>query len=356
MKTIVSLLITVLCVPFASAYEYYKSGGSKIYWRDESVKMRMSEVSFPEGSIWSEAFEEAVDRWYDNPSPLYFFTDYGDGSVSTNNSQNEVWFSDDQNILDGAPAICLVWNSGTKITAADVVYDADFDFTVSESPSRSVAYTGSERTFVSTTIHELGHALGLDHENDEYSALGESWSHLSRNGETLHFYPGEDACDGAVFLYGSVSSGYQDVSVTHWKYKGRSGEYSTHERTEVYSSSGVPLTVRSGTDEDPAYEVTKGQVVKAEFTFENNGRSTQTPTVGWYLSVNNTISTGDTLLDTTTPTIGRNDVYTTSNTITIPTTLTSGTYYWLGVVIDKDDVIGERNESNNATHIRIYVK
>lgn len=358
MKKISLLILAALggtICPLARAYEYDKHNGDKIYWRDTSQKMRMSEVSFPEGSIWSEAFEEAIARWYDNPSPFYFFTAYGEGSVDVDNSQNEVWFSDDADILgrgdDRAPAITLTWSRGTRLTAADIVFDVEFDFTVSDSPSRSLAYTGSERTFVTTCLHELGHALGLDHENDEYSQMGESWTHVSRNGDTLHFYPGEDACDGAVFLYGTVNSGYEDVSVTHWKYLGRDGEYSTHQRTKVYDSSGNALTVHSGTEDDPAYEVTNGQVVKPEFTFENNGRSTQSPTVGWYLSSNNTISTLDTLLGTSVPTISRNDVFTTTKSITLPSTLTRGSYYWLGVVIDKDDDISERNESNNASHI-----
>jgi hypothetical protein len=358
LKTICLLLAPVfasLCLP-ARAFEYDQSGGSKVYWRDESQKMRMSEVSFPAGSIWSDAFEEAIEQWYYNPSPFYFFTEYGEGGVDADNSQNEVWFSDDQSLLDGAPATCIVWSRGTEITAADVIFDVDFDFTVSDSPSRSIAYTGSERTFVSTSIHELGHALGLNHENDEYSQMGESWTHVNRNGDTLHFYPGEDASDGAVFLYGSVASGYQDVSVCHWKYLGRDGEYSTHQRTKVYNSSGGNLDVHPGTEEDPAYEVTKGTVVKPEFTFENNGRTTQTPLVGWYLSSNNTISTSDTLLTTSSPEIGRNNVYVTNRSVTLPSNLTSGAYYWLGVVIDKDDTLSEVREANNATHIRIYVK
>jgi hypothetical protein len=359
MKTAL-LILVFLCgalAPLARAYEYYTSGGSKIYWRDESQKMRMGSVSFPAGSIWSDSFEEAVDRWYDNPSPFYFFTEYGDSSLDTNNSQNEVWFSDDQNILDGAPAITLLWNSGTKFTAADIVYDADFDFTVSDLASRSSAYSGTERTFVTASLHELGHSVGLEHENDEYNIMGADWNHVNRNGDTLHFYPGEDACDGAVFLYGVVGSGYQDVSVTHWKYLGRDDEYSTHQRTKVYDSGGAELVIHAGTEEDdPAYEVTKGATVKPEFTFENNGRTTQTPTVGWYLSVNNFISTFDTLLSTTTPTIGRGDVYVTSHSVVIPNTLTSSTYYWLGALIDKDDTLSEVNENNNATHIRIYVK
>lgn len=118
----------------------------------------------------------------------------------------------------------------------------------------------------------------------------------------------------------------------------------------------MALNVRSGTDDDPAYEVTKGTVVKPEFTFENNGRTTQTPLVGWYLSSNNIISSGDTLLATTSPELGRNDVDVTSHFVTLPSNLTGGEYYWLGVGIDKGNAISEVREANNATHIRICVK
>jgi hypothetical protein len=51
------------------------------------------------------------------------------------------WFSDDPNILDGTPAITVWWQSGTQWTAADIGFDADEDFTVSDSPSRASAYT-----------------------------------------------------------------------------------------------------------------------------------------------------------------------------------------------------------------------
>jgi hypothetical protein len=63
----------------------------------------MSAVSFPQGSIWSDSFELAIEQWFYNPSPFYFYTEYGENSVDADNSQNEVWFSDDQSLLDGAP-------------------------------------------------------------------------------------------------------------------------------------------------------------------------------------------------------------------------------------------------------------
>ena len=369
MKTTFKSTLAVLAIGALScvlnhpvrAYEYYTSSGSKVRWDDTSVKLRMSEISFPEGSAWAEAFETAINQWTKNPSPFWFYTQYGDGSISTNNSQSEVFFTDDDSFLDDAPAATLLAYRGDEIQWADIGFysgsDTDRDFMSGDTASSSEGYGGSHRPFISTAIHELGHALGLDHEDDEYNMMGTSYTHLGCNAGTLIFGPGEDASDGAVFLYGLYSEDYEDVGVTHWKYLGRDGHgYSTHTRTVVKNSSGTTLAVHAGTEDDPCYEVTSGQIVKVEFTLENNGKHTQSPLVGYYLSSNNNISTHDTLLATRTPTIGRNSVYTTDYTVTLPGTLISGHTYYLGIIMDKDDTISEVREGNNATYVGIYVK
>jgi len=341
----------------APAYEYSTSGGSKICWDDTSVKLRMSEISFTEGDAWSDAFEMAINQWTKNPSPFYFYPQYGDGSVSTNNSQSEVFFTTDSNFLGGAPAATLVASRGDEIVWTDIGFDAAFDWMSGDTATSSVGYGGNFRPFTSSAIHELGHALGLDHEDDEYNMMGTSYTHLSCNAGSLIFGPGEDASNGAVFLYGLYSEDFEDVGATHWKYLGRDGNgYSTHTRTVVKSSGGTTLAVHAGTEDDPCYEVTSGQTVKVEFTLENNGKHTQSPLVGYYFSSNNNITTSDTLLTTRTPTIGRNSVYTTDYTVTLPNNLLSGHTYYLGIIMDKNDTLSEVREGNNATYVGIYVR
>lgn len=338
------------------AYEYFTSSGAKIHWNDTSVKLRMSEISFTEGDAWADAFEMAINQWTKNPSPFWFHTQYGDGSVSTNNSQSEVFFTHDSNFLGGAPAATLVASRGDEIQWTDIGFDASYTWMSGDTATSSLGYGGGYRPFTSTAIHELGHALGLDHEDDEYNMMGTSYTHLSCNAGSLIFGPGEDASDGAVFLYGLYTDDYEDVGVTHWKYLGRDGTgYSTHTRTVVKNSSGATLAIHAGTEDDPCYEVTSGQTVKVEFTLENSGKHTQSPLVGYYLSSNNNITTGDTLLATRTPTIGRNSVYTTDQTLTLPS-LTRGQTYYLGIIMDKDNTLNEVREGNNATYVGIYVK
>ncbi len=351
------VLAAALLFPCAgAAYEYLDTGSGKVRWNNNSVKLRMHEDSFTAGDAFSTAFEEAVSRWYNNPSPFYFYTQYGDASHSTNNSQTEVFFTSDQTFLGGAPAAALTAWRGDEIVWSDIGFDEDEDYTTSHTASSTLGYGGEYRPFISTSLHELGHALGLQHENDEYNMEGTSYTHLGCNGGSLKFYAGEDACDGAVFLYGYNGTDFEDVSATHWQYDGRDGEYSTHRRTRLLDSSGVELAKVSSSAADPTYKVSSGQTIKAVFTIENNGRHNQTPGVGYYYSSNNTITTSDTLLDTRTPTIGRNDVYTFTNTITLPTGLTSGRTDAVGIIVDRNNAISEVNESNNATYILIYIK
>ena len=54
--------------------------------------------------------------------------------------------------------------------------------------------------------------------------------------------------------------------------------------------------------------------------------------------------------------LGRNDTYVSSKRLTIPSNLNSGQRYWIGVIIDENDVINENREWNNATYIGIEVQ
>lgn len=352
---LMSLLATAL-VPAAQAYEYHTFLGSKIKWIDHDITLHAGKGSFPVGDMRDD-LTTAKNRWNDNPANFRYTLEFDDEHVGLNNFQNEIWMSTDQDILDGAPALTCWWHAGTALVEADIIADADFDFTTSSSTLTSSAYEGSSRTFISTCLHEMGHALGLAHENDLYNLMGQAWTHVNANNSTVHFYPGEDASNGAVFLYGLDSNHREDVSVTHWKRLGADGEYSTHTRTVIYDTAGNPLRVHSGTGDDPAYEVSLGQQVDLEFQFENNGATTQSPLTGYYLSTgNNNITTLDRLLATSTPTIGRNTTYKTTKRLTIPSDLSHGTTYWLGIIVDKDDTIEEVNETNNATYVGIYVR
>ena len=79
--------------------------------------------------------------------------------------------------------------------------------------------------------------------------------------------------------------------------------------------------------------------------------------VAWYLSVNNIISTADIKVGSNSGAFEPAGGFTTwSRTITIPSSVTFGTEYFLGTIVDYDDRVSERYGTNNATYMARKIK
>jgi len=248
------------------------------------------------------------------------------------------------------------------MTEGDVIFDynntaADpFEWTATRSKTALFNYTGSGRLMQGTAAHELGHAVGLLHVNTTYNIMGSDFSHVHTNGSTVDAYVGEDASNGMVFLYGLWSGAPNDLAVEHWRYSGASGEYSTHDRTRIYDTATGAELAKVNVNGETGYQVRRGQSVRAEFTYENNGKGTLTGIpVRYYISTNDIISSGDTQVGSSTFTLARDVVSTSLKTLTIPNSLSTNTNYWLGAYIDPGQTIAESDRSNNGTYIPIRV-
>lgn len=359
----VSLIAATVAASPALAYSYKECLGKKIKFDSNTVTIRPSTVSFPAG-YWENGIRDTVNKFNENPSNFRYSVSMDSGSVGVG-GENEIWGTTDNDLLDGAPARAFqrwtcYWLFGDHVymNSVDVIYDynSPFQWTADSAKSSLIRYTGSQRSLQTTGIHELGHGLILNHVNTEYNIMGSDFEHIHVNGSTARAYLGEDAADGAVFLYGTRSPAFEDVAVVHWKYSGASGEYSDHTKTVLYNSSGsvLPTVTVNG---ETGYRVSRGQVVRAEFTYENNGANTQNGIVaGYYISTNDYISTLDRRIGGATWNLGRGNVLTTTVTLTIPNDLSLNTNYWLGVVIDENNAISEAVEANNATYIPIRVQ
>jgi hypothetical protein len=358
---------TLLCLASepTMAYSYRTCFGVPIKWSTNGPTLAASPVSFPAG-YWRNGLQRTVNLTNANPSPFFFSLITDGPTLGLNNGQNEVWGSTDNGVLQGAPAIAytpftcfLLLNVVvTRYNEADIIFDyrAPFQWTADELKSSIIRYTGARRQLQSTGVHEFGHGLGLLHVNTEYNIMGTDFEHIWANGSAARGYLGEDASDGTVFLYGLWSFNYQDLGVAHWRYAGASGQYSTHVKTGVYNTLGGLLPTVSVNGET-GYLVNRGQRVQVEFTYENNGKNTQTVNTGWYISTNDVISRTDRLIVTNTGMrLVRDNVLTFRRALTIPSNLVPGANYWVGTIVDIARRVPDRVPSNNATYIPIRVR
>jgi hypothetical protein len=360
MKTLFRLILGP-AAGFALAWNTAAFDTLSLSWSGAHANMRAGSGTYGTGSDALSALEEVINAWNDNPSEFSFTLITGDNSVWFPNFQNETWASasdfwfDDDNTL----AVTKYWGLGNFIEA-DVIVRSSLDhlglhWMLGHAKSSHCEYGGSGVPLQLVLLHELGHALGLDHEDDTYNVMGDCMTHVNANGDTLAYYPGEDACHGAVHLYTLDSTDREDVAVTHWKYQGSWEGYSTHMRTHIKKKDGTTATVHD-TSPELVFAVSKGHTILLELTFENNGASYQEPNVCYYLSDDNQIETTDRPLATRSPGLWRGEVYTTTQELVIPSDLTSGQHYYLGAIVDYDHHISEVRGDNNATYVGIYIK
>lgn len=321
-------------------------------WDTNNVRMRAHGTSFPTTSPYRAALAVVERRFYDNPSDFWFTVTYDDASHGDNNDQNEVYFTTED---IGSSAVCFTWNcfswpwEPAEICEADVAFRSDFSWTTSMSKLNLRAYGGPYDAFETAALHEFGHAAGLDHEADEYNIMGDDHNVLTCNGQVCRSYLGEDASQGLIDMYGRYAGGeIEDLSVTLFKRIGRDGEYSTHRACIVQTAEGLSVGSASFNGQR-RYNVARGASYKFEFTFENNGENTQTCRAGFYLSSDSTIQTTDRRIATRTLTLARDGAAQTLKTnVRIPTDLIAGQTYYLGVIIDDLNAVGEAIEHNNS--------
>ena len=318
--------------------------------------MRMASGTFPAGSVARDVMRAVRDAWNDGPANFNFSLSWGDSSVRTGNFQNEVWATGSEYWLSGHSGVTVYWHVCGSMIEADVLLDLDHSWYVGEAMAGLMAYGGTNPSLHTVGIHEFGHVLGLHHESGTYNVMGDDSTHIHLNKGQATFYAGEDAANGAVDLYGSVSSNVTDLGVVHWRHVGSSGGYSIHDWTRVLRNSGGSSY---GWFENPdgyrVYAVPAQTEVFLEVSFENNGNASRSPLVWYVVSSNDNITVSDTLLDTRTITVGRNTVYTTDRGLTLPATLTKGSTYFLGAIVDPHDTITEWDEGNNSTPVAIWV-
>jgi len=363
-KLLLGLFLLAVAPATAQAYSHYECMGKKITQSGSTITFQAAKNSFPEGGSRQEALNTVRSRWNKNPGRITLNDIQYGKTVGTKNDQDEIWYSNSESVMSGFNAVakldfqCYWWfGVHTKIKEVDVVLDNDdVDWSSSNNKDNKWPYGGSRFPARTALMHEIGHAVGLYHTNSTYNIMGSDATHVNANGSKIRSYVGEDGGHGAVFLYGATSSSNrEDVSVSHWKYGDKSGEYSRHIRTGIFNPNQGNELQSSTQGGEPRYHVAAGAKILAEFTYENNGKNEKNPKIRFYISDNDKITTADDTIpfSTRTLTLKRNKVYTTKHEVRLPCDFDIGDQAYLGVIINFDDGVSEFTADNNATYTKL---
>lgn len=378
LKNLFLAVMTLMVLPQAGqAATWNTCNGQSKQWTASPALTDIYYSSPATMPLYSERYNSvttAVSYFNRNPSTRSFagVTLRFGSSPSLGNGKNDFYFSDDPNVVDQLGAV--TWtrhNTSTcAIQEADMIIgmSPNWQYYNNQLAANAIGYGGLLRNMPATVVHELGHFFGAAHESRYYNIMGDDFTHVNRKGSGASYsegYVGEDLSQGMVGVYLlTTDTAKQDLGVSHWQRTSSSGGYSTHTRIPLMNSSSValPCTPQFGTtcagnptEGDQYYHVSRGQSVRLRYNFENNGRDSRTVTVKYYLSTDRAITSSDSLLSTGTYTLTRGlpDLLTVA--LTIPSNLTVGTNYYLGVMVDTASAVAELDEGNNTSFTGIRV-
>ena len=155
--------------------------------------------------LWNTAFEQAMGRW--NASTIFDFRirhDTYENPCDGGDAESGVGFAADlcgeEDFGDNTLAVHQGWYRGEYRTESNIIFNDEYSWNVYDGPYQTGSRTGIVE-FRRVAVHELGHALGLNHEDDVPAIMVTS---ISR-GDTI-VAPQADDIAGVDALYGTGTS------------------------------------------------------------------------------------------------------------------------------------------------------
>lgn len=361
--------------------------GKKKHWNIKEYQVLIDPVSIPKDSPQYQAVLNAVEHMNANPSQFrYRIKGFDTNGVAKLNGESEIWMQDLGKPYQGVSAIehsNADFSPDCLATESDIIINTHYrpqrepvgtsKISTSNDKNQLFDYGGSDSNLRSIVMHELGHTAGLQHEGNVMNLMGGD-NLLIANGDTVEPYIGQDTASGLIALHGLAKTAKEEVSVNHWQYGEKiaassNSFFSVHWRTKLLDEHQQELSkvcpyqkpdIQGALIKDcpePIYQVSNGQTVYLNLSYENAGKSPSIKVkANYYLSTDNHIDTNDQLLKTQNLTLKRNTKPSSQTTkLSIPNNATNGDTYWLGCILDPDNTLQESNKANNATYLAIKV-
>ena len=336
-STIILALALTMHVTTASASNWYECKGKITNWDNDVMYLKMNTTSIPKGSKWESATISAANAWNNvKGSNLTIKMGYDeDGTVNKSNGINEIYFSSDLGDQYAGTTYsrrqCYEDPLGkvhTKILETDIALNKNIVWTLSNTnPTIFGPYM-----FGLTVLHEIGHALGLAHEDRVLNTMFPDYPSGGPIGVDYMIIPHADDRVGLRRLYPGTSSGI-DLAASAYR-----NEYGMNLYTTVTDYSTGKYSSK----------IVYNNPYNVNYTIENLGTTTEKANVYTYLSKDRYASPDDYYLGGAVWSLPPGSTFTAAKMFFINNGIPEGDYY---VVYEIRTVSGASEVTNKDNKV-----